>query len=243
MHLSDEQVIQLLDAEVPAAGRQALAQHVGECADCRERLALVRHEADAVRAQLALVDHPVPAVSAESVIRLARQRRPGYGRWAAAILLSVGLAGVAYAAPGSPLPGWIATVTGWMAAEPARDVDPTAPTPEPEPARAGIAVPPGERLTIRLEIGDGGSARVSLTDGGEVTVRAESGGVGFTAGVGQLVVQGRAEPTSLEVQIPRSAPRVEIVLRGQRVFLKAGDRITTAATPEPDESYLLHFTP
>jgi hypothetical protein len=182
-------------------------------------------------------------VSAPSVIRAAQQPRAGQLRWAAAILLSFGLVGVAYAAPGSPLPRWIASLAEWLAPGPKEEESPGAPTPEPAPARAGIAVTPGEALTISLEIGDGGSARISLTSGAEVTLRAESGGVGFTAGAGQLVVVGRAEPASIEVQVPRSASRVEILRRGERVFLKDGDTITALAEAGPDGSYLLRFGP
>ncbi len=243
MHLTDEQVQRLVDAQLSEAGGRPLEQHASECGDCHDRLTAARREADAILVRLALVDHPVPAVSADSVIRQARQRGAGVGRWAAAILLSLGLAGVAYAAPGSPLPGWVAAVSAWVTAEPAAEVSPVPLPSEPVPARAGIAVLPGERLTISLEIDDGGSARVSLTDDAEVTIRAESGGVGLTAGTGQLVVKGRAGPTSLEVWIPRSAPRVEIVWHGERLFLKAGDRIITVAAAGPDGSYRLSLGP
>lgn len=243
MHLTDEQVLQLLDPGVSAADRLTQAPHLGGCGECRERIAAAQREAEAIVARLSLLDHPVPAVSAQSVMRAARARRAGHGRWAAAILLSFGLVGVAYAAPGSPLPAWIASLAEWLAPTSGEVESPVPPTPEPVPAQAGIAVTPGERLTISLEIGDGGTARVSLTSGGEVTLRAESGGVGFTAGAGQLVVVGRAEPASIEVQIPRSAPRVEILRRGEQVFLKDGDRIAAVSAAGPDGSYLLRFGP
>ena len=58
---------------------------------------------------LSRLDHPVPPVSVETVIRRARDAGVERLRWAAGIALALGLAAsAAYAAPGSPVPGWIA---------------------------------------------------------------------------------------------------------------------------------------
>jgi anti-sigma factor RsiW len=244
VHLTDEQVQRFVDGELPQEDRLQLEKHLAPCAECRERLAAARQGAEEVLARLRILDHPVPRLSAETVIRLARPRQPGFGRWAAAILLSFGLAGVAYATPGSPLPRWINTLSAWISSDSDPSPDPTVPPPAPVPGSAGIAVLPGEKLAILFQLdAAGGSARISLTDGSEVVVRAESGAAGFTAGDDQLVIVGQADTTSFEVEIPRSAPRVEILLRGTRVFLKAGDRVTTKAVPAQDGSYHLSLNP
>lgn len=246
MHLTDEQVQRFVDGQIPVADRRVLEQHIAPCGECRDRLTFAKRETEEVLGRLLAVDHPVPAVDAKMLIGLARRRRPrpGFGRWAAAVLLTFGLAGVAYATPGSPLPRWIKTLSTWIRPESDQPANPVESHPTPAPASAGISLVPGEKLAILFQLGgSGGSARVSLTDGGEVVVRAGSGAAGFTAGDDQLVVVARGDTASFEVEIPRSAPRVEILVGGHRVLLKAGDRITTAAPSDPDGSYRLSLIP
>lgn len=245
MHLTDEQVQRFVDEQTAEPDRRSLEKHLAPCGECRERLAVARRATEEVLGRLRAVDHPVPLVDAQAVIGLARRRgRLGFGRWAAAILLTFGLAGVAYATPGSPLPGWIKALSTWVRPESDPPANPAESRPTPTPASAGISLLPGEKLAILFQLGSsGGTAHVSLTDGADVVVRARSGAAGFTAGDNQLVVVAREDTASFEVQIPRSAPRVEILVRGHRVFLKAGDRVTTAAPSDPDGSYRLALNP
>jgi len=244
MHLTEEEIQRLVDRQLPEDSRRTLEQHVGQCPECQVRLEIARRETAEILARLRMVDHPVPSVTATRVIRRAGRTRPTYVRWAAAMLLTFGLAGVAYAAPGSPLPGWIRTLAVWVGATSVPVADPVAALPAPVPPSAGIAVYPGERLAILFQFGaHRGSVHISLTQGQEVVVRAASGAAGFTAGAGQITVEGRTDTTTFEVQIPRSAPRVEVLLRGRRIFLKSGGSITTAATAEADGAYLLPLDP
>jgi len=244
MHLTDEQLHRMVDDQLPDPGRVALEQHVARCADCRTRLADAGEESAAVLAGLRLVDHPLPAIGAATIIARARARQSQARRWAAALLLSIGVAGAAYAAPGSPLPGWFSALAGWIAPEPEPGPEPAPPAPAPMPGQAGIAVPPGERLTIRVELDRGrGNARIALTDGAEVIIRAGSGAAGFTAGEDQLLVEVRADSTSLEVLIPRLAPLVDLVVQGRRILRATGGRITTEVTSSSDGTYRLSLEP
>ncbi len=238
MHLTDEQVQRLVDGESPGPSRPALLDHGAACPECGERLAAAAAQRAQILTRLRVLDHPVPPLSAETIINLAQRRRPSFARWAAVTLLTFGLAGAAYAAPGSPLPEWIKALSSWLHPGPESPPRPVVPPPAPPPARAGIAVLPGRRLSILFEVeGTGDSARVSLVDGAEVAVRAESGAAGFNAGADRLIVVMRGGSSNFEVQIPRSAPLVEILTGGKRIFLKTGDRISTGAAPAPDGSY------
>jgi hypothetical protein len=144
-------------------------------------------------------------------------------RWAAAALLTVGAAGAALAAPGSPVLRW---VTAWVArigVRPERGPAPPAQEESARPVLAGIAVSPGERLTIVFSApGTGGVVRVSLTDDDAVVVRAPSGSAGFTSEPDRLLVDVRHVPDTFSVTIPRGAPRVE--LRAGRVILIEAER-------------------
>ena len=76
-----------------------------------------REEAE-LNALFRVLDDPPPAVSAEALAlravmdkAAARTRGSGWMRRAAAVLLVVGVAGAAYAIPGSPVRGWVQDFT------------------------------------------------------------------------------------------------------------------------------------
>jgi hypothetical protein len=203
---------------------------------------------DVVQALLRTLDHPVPKVTAEAIA--ARARAPGRvtpaWRWAAAILLTVGVAGAAFALPGSPFRRWASTlgavVTGRGHPDAGADSASAPQAPSPDHGRAGIAVPPGRALLIVIDRpAPAALALVSLVDGAEVIVRAPAGSATFTTDAGRLVVEGRgaAPPGSapstdtFAIDIPRESRRVEIRAGPARVFLKERDRITSARPARP----------
>ncbi|MCI0372756.1 MAG: hypothetical protein L0214_15595, partial [candidate division NC10 bacterium] len=90
----------------------------------------------------------------------------------------------------------------------------------------------GDRLVVRFDSAQAtGEVLVSLTDAGEVTVRAPAGAVTFTSDSELLSIHNPEASASYALEIPRSAPRVEIQVAGARIFLKEGDRVTAAAPP------------
>jgi hypothetical protein len=198
---------------------------------------------EAVQALLRALDHPVPKVTAEDIATRARARgrvTPAW-RWAAAVLLTVSVAGAAFALPGSPLRRWASTLCAVVTGRGRPDAGPdsaSAPqVPSSDHGRAGIAVPPGRSLLIVFDRpAPAALALVSLVDGAEVTVRAPAGSATFTTDAGRLIVEGRSAsapgsaPTldTFAIDIPRDSRRVEIRAGSARVFLKERDRITSA---------------
>jgi hypothetical protein len=194
-----------------------------------------------ILALLRALDHPVPAVAVETIaMRAQTAARPAPGwRWAAAVLLTVGIAGAAFALPGSPLRRWAiaftAGVRGRSAAAPDSTGAPAGRT--ADHGRAGIAVPPGRALLIVFDRpAPGAVALVSLVDGPEVLVRAPAGAARFTTGPDRLLVEGpnavssgSAPLDTIAIEIPRAAPLVEIRRGPTRLFLKRADRITSPA--------------
>lgn len=176
-------------------------------------------EDKAVYALLRHLDHPAPPLDAQTIAARARRRRFAPARRAAGIILTLGVAGAAYAAPGSPLPAWVKSATDWIAGGPER------PT---ETGVSGLAIAPGRALVIRFRSPqDAGRVMVSLTDGAEVRVRAPIGAATFTSDVDQLVIDNRGPAATFAIEIPRSAPRVEIRVGDKPIYLKEGSRITT----------------
>jgi hypothetical protein len=245
MHLDDEQVRRLLDAETSPSDDRELRDHIGICAECRERLAAAERDDRELAALLGLLDHPAPRPDLQAVVASARRDRRSWGRLAAGLLLALTAAGVAYAAPGSPLPGWTRALAGWVerqvdASEPA-----TAPSvPAASVGSAGVAIAPGATLEIAFTtVAPDARLSVALYDGTEVRVRAPSGAASFTSDADRLVVDGARPGTTFEIEIPRAARRVEISAAGTRVFLKEGGRVTAKGRGSNRDRYLIPLSP
>jgi hypothetical protein len=250
MHLNEEQVQRMLGGELPPVAEAVLEEHVAGCPKCRDRVAAAERDQREVHALLGVVDHPPPRLDYSVLVAGAARRDAARRRWAAGILLALGLTGAAYAAPGSPLRSWLATVLDRVgpggsggSSDPSVSVIKAVPDPvQPAEAGAGIAVTPGPSLLIEISRPPGGGqASVSLTDGPQVVVKAPSGSASFTSEVDRLLVEPKDSSVTLEIEIPRTAPRVEIRVGPDRVFLKDGPRLSTTGAMEGEGRYLIRL--
>ena len=186
-----------------------------------------------VFALLRQLDHPVPRVNAETIAARAHGAAPEirWQRWAAGIFLVAGLAGAAYAMPGSRVPAWVRALSEWIGGQPERSVRDGAPVRSPAQASvAGIAVPAGAKLVIVFTTPDPKSeARIALTDGTDVVVRAPEGAATFMSDLDRIVIDNRGPASAFEIDIPRSAPRVEVRVNLDRLYLKEGERATPSS--------------
>jgi hypothetical protein len=241
MHLNDDRIQRLIDGELTVADERSARAHVAECASCRERVDAA-DDASAVSTLLMALDGPTPAIPFERIEVRARTRRPmpwtrsAIG-WAAAVVVAV----AAVAAPGSPVPGWVGGAVRWVsgASPPA-----TAPAPAPEADGAGIAVDPGASFVIEIQDrGVGGTVIVLWTDDDRVAVRSSLAGTAFTSSTDRLVVAIDRDSVTLEVAVPRTAPRVEIRAGDRILWLGQEGRISVPSTPGPDGAYRISIDP
>ncbi|MGH7644981.1 MAG: zf-HC2 domain-containing protein [Gemmatimonadales bacterium] len=231
MHLEVEQIQRLLHGELDAPGREVVQGHLEACADCRQQAAAAQREEALVLELLRLVDHAPPAVHAEALAARARQGSPRRFRWAAGVLLSLAVAGAAYAAPGSPLPAWVDRLVARVAGPAPVQID---------PGPAGVAVEPGERFTIGFEAEqERGIVAVSLTDGASIVARRLAGTATFTTDVDRLVIANAGSTADYEIELPRGAAWVEIRLGARRLLLKDGQRVVADAPVDARGRYLL----
>ena len=239
MHLDPEQLERTLHGELrPDDG--SVREHLAECPECWLRVSEAERDEAWIMEQLRRLDHRQPSPS----IRITSEapRRAGWSRpqrLAAGLALTVAAAGAAYAVPGSPLPRAVHHVVSLFRGT-VRPV-PAAPVPVPAPSRSqsGIAAAPGNHFAIVFSGAiPAGSATVSLTQGEEVLVRALDA-ANFQSDVDRLLVESKTPGAKFEVEIPRSAPSVEIRVGERLVFRKESSRIVTSAPTSADGSYRL----
>jgi hypothetical protein len=243
MHLDEEQLQRLLHGQLPSRAARSAREHLAECGDCRQRFVTAERADKEVLALLRQVDHAVPAIDPQALVARLRWTTPGLGRWAAAILLFLGVAGAAYALPGSPLRHWVRSVVVWIGDGETPPGQPAA-ADAPEGPGAGVAALPGQRFVIEFQSAEqGGQARVSFSDRQEVTVRAPAGAASFTSRAGRLIVANAGVGARYEIGIPRTAPRVEIRVAGATVFVKDAARVTASRSTTLADGYLVSLSP
>jgi hypothetical protein len=244
MHLGDEEIQRVLHGEIESAVRGEALEHLDACSSCRQRLDDAGREEAGIYALLSHVDHPVPEVHPQSLM-VARSAAPtgGWRRKAALIALAVGGAGVAYAAPGSPLPGWINRIGAIMARHAAAPAVPTAPSPSESTPSGGIAVTPHDRFTIGFtSVQTSGTATVILTDGHDIIARSANGTATFMTDVDRLTISNEASAADYEIQVPRGAPWVEIRVAARRLLLKRGAEVLSDVPADTLGRYVLSLT-
>jgi anti-sigma factor RsiW len=239
MHLDEEQVQRLLHGETVSPAEAAVRDHLARCEECRSRVAQAEHEERWVLERLRRVDHAPPPIAVGAILGRGRRRAAGWGRLAAGIFLALAAVGVAYAAPGSPFHGVLQRIVEWARGSSKPPIH-AAPSPEAVGGQAGIAVAPGDRLTIAFaDEQSGGTATVSLTDGSDVVVRALGGTTTFTSEVDRLSIEHRGAPGRFEILLPRGAASVEIRVGGHRSFLTEASRVETEYPRDAEGRYLL----
>jgi hypothetical protein len=236
MHLDLEQLERALHGELrPDDG--LVREHLAECQQCRLRVSEAERDEAWIMEQLRRLDHRQP--SPPTRISSGARRRMGWSRpqrLAAGLVLTVAAAGAAYAVPGSPLPRAVHHLVSLF--EGAVRSAPAA-SPPASASQSGIAVAPGSHFVLVFSgVVSGDSATVSLTSGDEVLVRSLDG-ANFHSEVDRLLVESNTPGAKFEVEIPRSAPSVEIQVSGGVVFRKESSRIITSALRSKDGSYRL----
>lgn len=258
MHLNDEQIQRYLHGELSSGERADVASHVSECELCAGRVAEAEQEERDVFDRLGALDHPVPHHDVNAVMqaRVENERAPStvphvWLRRAAVIVMIAVLGGAAYAIPGSPLPAWIDKIAtalqdgGKAPVEQDRVNVDTVDTTTLVPAVSGVAIPPSRNFAIVLAAPqDSGVVYLTPTDGFNVVIRAIGGAPRYTlASSDRLDVDNTGLDSSYEIEVPMTAPYVELMIGDRRVVLK--DRVRFGENLPSDEKgrYVISLRP
>jgi hypothetical protein len=201
------------------------------------RVASSEREESEIHALLGQLDHEPPMVNANSImVRTTPSRRTAW-RWAAAILLATSAAAAAYLVPSSPIG---ALLYALLHRSDSHQPAPAPVIPAPGETSAGIALSPGQNLVIIFAVAQtSGTADILFSDSGDVHVSAGSGAARFESDEDVLRIDNAASTATFEIVIPQGAPRIEIRIGDERVFLKEGQEIVTGAAKRPDGGFTL----
>jgi len=232
-HLDEARIQEMLHGEISDAEAARAREHAKHCRECARRLEEAEEEERLVSTLLGQLDTSPPHVEVGQVLAeasepppLAAGRGRRWNRWVAGIVLALGIGGVAYAIPGSPFRRWVDDlIPGGLVREQGARVSEPVPVTE---SMGGIAVTPGPSFVISFTRPNGGSVRISRVEGEEVIVRAPAGSASYETGYDRLVIDPRGTSTTFEVDLPRSAPHIEIRVEGATILVQEGDRTLPA---------------
>lgn len=241
MHLGDEQIQRLLHGELHDGVESEARYHLTTCAPCLRRFDEAGREEGEIYALLERVDHPVPRVQPRALmVSRSLALKGDWKRKAAIIVLALGGAGVAYAAPGSPLPALVRSIGKALtrrSASPAVSAPSAAKEPQPT---GGIEVAPGERFTIRFtSLQAHGVATIVLSDTPEIVARTVNGTATFMTDVDRLTISNDGSTADYQLQIPRGAAWIEVRVASRRVLLKRAAEIQSDVQADTLGRYVL----
>src|SRR5688572_615987 len=169
MHPDLEQLQRYLHGELPPLRAEVVRKHLSACAECQARFDTAEREEAELNALFQQLDHVTAPTTVNEIVVAARKTGFNWYKRAAVVLLALGVAGTAYAIPGSPVRAWVRSLLVWNQAS--RPALPSAPEVEPSTDHAGIEVEPGSYLMIDFTAQQNqGDAVVSLTDSGKVII-------------------------------------------------------------------------
>ena len=222
----DDMFDEARDAEL-AFGRR----HIGECDDCRTRLAGIA--AHSTRVREALTSIPVPSSTADAFRRrlaqasarrtVPRWRRPAWQATAAVLVV----AGVAAAAATGPIRAWLRHRAERPAAEQRSLTQRAGATTQESVDRSGATVSfavSGPDFTVRFDsLPVAGVLTVDSATAADITARVVSGaGTGGDAMVvlpGELRVRNSTgSRASYAVSVPRVVTRLRVIVDGRTVY-------------------------
>lgn len=232
-HVSDGDMLALIDGELDASAAALIEPHVLQCDDCMARLDDWRATADLPGEVLPLVDAPAPSATPRAIRRAAR-RRDRYARLAmAAGIVLLLAAGAAALVPGSPLRAWL---EGALGLDDRSDVAVDA---VGHAARGMSLAVTGDSISVRLEPVDGVlELRVILSDARRVSVRAlDDTPAGFEVGAGTITVRPGAA-RRLEVILPGTSGPARVLLGVTPLVERRGDDVRLHADAIRDDSII-----
>jgi hypothetical protein len=247
MHLTDDELLALIDGELTPRGKGRAVQHLDECLSCAQRLEGWReseaHAAELLRA----TDHPAPDVSADQVMALAS--RPPSRRWraelAAGLALLILTAAATAAVPGSLLRRYAERLLARTSFSDTR-VTPMGHHESSSPhhsAASGIAwVPVGDVEILFRDTQSAGVMRITLGDSGAVRVAHQGGSAGYSLTNTGIVVENAGSSASYAIVLPRGEARVVIRVGDRAVFKKRDSQITADGVRESRGTYVVAFT-
>ena len=231
--MTDAELFALLDGDARSAGFEAA--HLRTCAECADRLRVMRLRWSRLDALLKDADAPLGGVLPPTLAELRRHRARNstrYLRWAAAVVLVI-----AAGAAASPLRAWVAEWVSdrWAAIAGAPASSPRTP-PAPTVVEQGLHFPAGRELVLDFDApqtegdvvvsrGDATDVYVGLRSRGAVDpMELTPSGLRVRNHTGSVVSYRLVLPVHVEVLHLRVAGRT-VATRRSAELRQAGERL------------------
>ena len=234
-HLSDGDLVRLLDGE--EALRNDVEAHLDRCAECQERLGVLRRRSERLSGLLIASDAQVPEPDMLAARRLQKQQRstpqravPAWMRAAAVVVLLLGGALLA-----EPVRAWVAE---WFGARWAELVSSTP----PEPVQPPVVVEPVPEANTRVQFTPasdevelnfasaqaGGEVSVEIRDVPEVTVQVQGGTADLLVLPGGVrVANSPGSVAQYRVEVPARVRRLRVQIGEGNTVVLSGDQLAS----------------
>ena len=237
MHLGDDRIDQLLHDELPEGERREARAHLATCAACTRRESEMAREDREIAGALAVLDHPVERVDVGTIEH--RARRGAQMRWRMAIAGAAMFAATAAAAmPGSPVRRWLVTsLSSDDVVAPVATTPPSAVAAEAGDVR-GVSIVVGDSADVVFDAWQGaGEIAIRVTEERELRVRARDGSAEFVVRPGGVRVRNDGSRARYEIDVPRAAASVRVIVAGRTVFARRG-----VTSPGAADTVTVRFT-
>lgn len=217
-HLSDGDLVRLLDAEGESAERERTDGHLRGCQPCTERLDSLRRRSQRLSLLLAQTTPAAPEPDVLSVVRARKRRQasPPWLRAAAAVVVVLGAALLA-----EPVRAWVADLLGSRQTEIAA---PSQPHPQSAPVRPSSPAA-GTRVQftpaaaeVELDVASyqaGGAVIFGVAEVPEVTVQVKGGMADLLVLPSGIRIGNAPESTAdYQVTLPAGVRQVRVRVGG-----------------------------
>lgn len=266
-HPTEARLMAYLDGELSREERANLSRHLSGCSRCTRVAEELRRSSAAFSEAVSALTPPPAETTTDDLLRRAGSddaevevaARIGGGEdsdrfgWSTAARIAASVAvllGVAAALPGSPVRSWIDRsvqgVQDFLGADDGREssraVDVRQAPPPDVADRSGVAVS-ADGGTVRVdlvEVPETTTIRVRVVDGGRAGVWNANGD--YRTAPGRIVVASPDSDT-LQVHVPRSLPRVRLIVNGRLVLSSHGGELDVRVPGERQRDGEVTFRP
>lgn len=235
MHLSEADLLALIDGELDPERVESVRDHLAACPECAAQKARLESTIEQNRLVLASLEtsfgsEELPRMTADAIIERARSRQGTLARKASPLLKAASIAilvvaAAALAMPGSPVRDAAVDFVQGLRSR-------TGPEPGETHSATAVAVRPADRLVVAFEAKQAeGVIEIVLEPTDTARVEASDPAISFSVASDAIAVGNAGSRASYVVTLPEALSSAEIQVEGVTVFRKTGESAARTTIP------------